>query len=424
MKNRKILSVLVLVVVIMCWFMMDFNKVYAYQTTKQIRTLKTGDVIYYDNSDTNWDTVKIYTFSKDAKDSDGNSVWGDEKFSWANSPEMEKVEGTDNIYKYEITQDLEIENNYNNHVIFRNGSGNSQTINLGFIESGYVFKSDKMLGSKYDGDWYVYDKTELKELIIEAKKYQDDAQYYTETSIQNLNEQIEKAESILEEDIIVRMVQLEGNIVYTTDFDEQLVDLDNAINNLVLNKNLDTAIDEDKYIPNSVEEYKQKIEEIEQEVNTNQALTVQDIKNAIQKVKTAKAALVTKPDKTSLEETINTATSIEESKYTTETIEILKTALENANKVLQDENATADKVSEANEALKVAINGLEEITVTNEVTSEESTTNDLVSSNEFTSSNPQTGDRIYLIVAVLMIAVVIFVAIEFIKRKNIKQKNS
>ena len=213
-KERKIL-IIVLAISFIFSLLINFNKVYAYETTKKVRPLKTGDIIYYDNSVTQWNTVKIYFYSNN-KDENGNPVTGSEKFPWASSPEMTKVDGTDYIYKYEITSDLEIENNYDNHVIFQNGSG-KQTISLGFIDTGYVFKADRTNSAgRYDGDWYVYDKTELINLIATANTIKNnDSSYYTNTSIQELEAQITNADGVVNGEVLVTPVNIEGKIYYT-----------------------------------------------------------------------------------------------------------------------------------------------------------------------------------------------------------------
>lgn len=69
-------------------------------TYKNIRQLKTGDIIYFDNSGTNWDEVRVYLFSQSG---------GSERFDWNSLPTMTQIGETD-VYKYEITSDLDIEN--------------------------------------------------------------------------------------------------------------------------------------------------------------------------------------------------------------------------------------------------------------------------------------------------------------------------
>lgn len=51
----------------------------ALSTYKNIRELKAGDIIYYDNSGTNWDEVRVYLFSKNG---------GSERFDWNSRPTM------------------------------------------------------------------------------------------------------------------------------------------------------------------------------------------------------------------------------------------------------------------------------------------------------------------------------------------------
>ena len=97
----------------------------ALSTYKNIRQLKTGDIIYFDNSGTNWNEVRVYLFSKSG---------GSERFNWDSRPTMTQI-GETGVYKYEITNDLNIENYKDDHIIFSDNARH-QTIDLGFIETG------------------------------------------------------------------------------------------------------------------------------------------------------------------------------------------------------------------------------------------------------------------------------------------------
>ena len=159
------------------------GKTNALVTYKDIRELKTGDTIYFDNSGTNWNEVKIFLFSKRG---------GQDRFSWDNRPTMTQI-GETNVYKYEITSELDIEGYHDDHVVFSNDSG-KQTIDLGFIETGYAYLADSNEGDKAKGYWYVYDKTELVNLIRSAKEYEAYSDYLTTASYDELVAQIRNAE--------------------------------------------------------------------------------------------------------------------------------------------------------------------------------------------------------------------------------------
>ena len=127
----------------------------ALSTYKNIRQLKTGDIIYFDNSGTNWNEVRVYLFSKSG---------GSERFNWDSRPTMTQI-GETGVYKYEITNDLNIENYKDDHIIFSDNARH-QTIDLGFIETGYAYLVDSEEGGKAKGYWYVYDKSELVDFIL------------------------------------------------------------------------------------------------------------------------------------------------------------------------------------------------------------------------------------------------------------------
>lgn len=143
------------------WYLYDKSGITFYN----VRALKTGDTIYFDTTGTDWEAPKIYFFST----LDG----GSERFTWDNRPSMEYVSGT--IYKYVITPDLDIESYLDNYVIFSAGNNNAQTINLGFIDTGYAYKIETWQNGDGVGYWYVYDKTSLVSLISEANNYLDGA---------------------------------------------------------------------------------------------------------------------------------------------------------------------------------------------------------------------------------------------------------
>lgn len=97
--------------------------------------------IYFDNSKTNWGTVKVYCW-----DSNNNNA------SNANFPgvEMTKVDGTDNIYSYTYST------SYTN-CIFNNGSNSKQTGNLTIQTDGKnLFSPTSSSDYGNDNNWKVY----------------------------------------------------------------------------------------------------------------------------------------------------------------------------------------------------------------------------------------------------------------------------
>lgn len=259
------------------------GKTNALVTNKDIRDLKTGDTIYFDNSGTNWKEVKIYFFRQGGNDSN-------KPFKWENSPTMTPIGGT-NVYKYEMTKDLGInkdlgiEEYHANHIVFLNGSG-EQTIDLGFLETGYAYLTNSEENGKEKGYWYVYDKTELVNLIRSADKYKDYSDYLTTASYDELVKQIRNAEGVVNSEIKVE-ANTNGSGYYTK-FDVSMDGLQKAIDNLeintdkldkILNSDEIANIDRDKYTDESLKNLDDAIKNAEGVLN-NPNPSLEDIKNA------------------------------------------------------------------------------------------------------------------------------------------------
>lgn len=241
-------------------------------TYKNIRQLKTGDIIYFDNSGTNWDEVRVYLFSQSG---------GSERFDWNSRPTMTQIGETD-VYKYEITNDLDIENYKDDYIIFSDNAG-WQTIDLGFIETGYAYLADKDY-------WYVYDKSELVDLIRSAKEYEAYSDYLSSVSYDELVAQIRNAEGVVNSEIRVK-TDPNGSGFYT-DFDIALEDLQKSIDDLeidtgkleeILDGEEISNIDRDKYTDDSLNDLDDAIRAAE-DVLDNPDSTVEDIKNAADNV--------------------------------------------------------------------------------------------------------------------------------------------
>ena len=139
------------------WYLYDTSVIFP----EYVTTIKTGDTIYFDNSGTNWSGVKVYMF-------DPNNPDGATPFPWNGTP-MDYVSGS--IYKFYVDETIGIENYHDTHVVFSNTDGTSQTIDLGFIKSGYAYKVESRENSKGIGYWYVYNKSSLREEIDEVSSY-------------------------------------------------------------------------------------------------------------------------------------------------------------------------------------------------------------------------------------------------------------
>ena len=243
----------------------------ALSTYKNIRQLKTGDIIYFNNSGTNWNEVRVYLFSKSG---------GSERFNWDSRPTMTQI-GETGVYKYEITNDLNIENYKDDHIIFSDNARH-QTIDLGFIETGYAYLVDSEEGGKAKGYWYVYDKSELVDLIRSAKEYEAYSDYLSSASYDKLAAQIRNAEGVVNSEIRVE-TDYDGRGFYTN-FDIALEDLQKSIDDLEIDTGkLKDNIDRDKYTDDSLNDLDDAIRAAEDVLN-NPDSTVEDIKNATDKV--------------------------------------------------------------------------------------------------------------------------------------------
>ena len=243
----------------------------ALSTYKNIRQLKTGDIIYFDNSGTNWNEVRVYLFSKSG---------GSERFNWDSRPTMTQI-GETGVYKYEITNDLNIENYKDDHIIFSDNARH-QTIDLGFIETGYAYLVDSEEGGKAKGYWYVYDKSELVDLIRSAKEYEAYSDYLSSASYDELATQIRNAEGVVNSEIRVE-TNYDGRGFYTN-FDIALENLQKSIDDLEIDTGkLKDNIDRDKYTDDSLNDLDDAIRAAEDVLN-NPDSTVEDIKNATDKV--------------------------------------------------------------------------------------------------------------------------------------------
>lgn len=462
-KREKVIFILFMFI-----FVFTMGKVsYAAETKFDIKALKVGDKIFFDNSYSNWDNVKLYIFNKDK---------GTGLFDWNDSLEMTK-EGNSNIYSLEITQDIEdrygINSKNMDHIIFRNNNGNSQSIDLAYFDSRYSYVFDRTESGKLKGYWYVIDTSELDNLCDEAEAIEK--KYYTEESYSVLSGKLNDAKDILEDKIRVENAENGG---YTTVYFNYVNDLRTAIDSLVPNKQLiKNKIDEvlagdyTGYTEESVNSLNNAIDNAENVYNSDD-VTVQDIKDQITALDEAVNNLVV--DKTRLADVISLVDDFiaDYGKYINpEEIEVLKEVLNNGKNVLANENVTVENVSDAvdnitnvatnlhfnkelleeliknakeynlNEytdntsaVLKEAISDAEKLLTQNEITPEEfvkieekvnSAIKQLVKKQEgigsdekIDSSNPLTGSTIVYIVGLMIISAGVFTASCIYKKNN------
>lgn len=334
-------------------------------------------------------------------------------------------------------------------LIFNNGIGNNenQTIDLGFIENGFVYKINDFQDGKRIGYWYLYDKSTILSHLEDVKKYQEDKKYYTENSYKNLDELIEKAADEMEEIRLEAVKDESGNFTgkYYISIAPTMNAIYDIIDNLEVNIELlenkindeESNLDEykEKDTPNSVDDLEQVIEE-GKEVLQGTNITVEDIKNAIKKIDDAVDALQEKADKTKLKELLDEAENIDESMYTEDSVNNLKEIVESSQEIYNDDNVSQDKVDDQVNKMQDAINKLkakdaEKVEENNEKENDNKSVEKTVEDNNKPTESknktnnyktPKTGDTTVIIFgSILVIAVIAFI-VTFILSKKRKNK--
>lgn len=315
-----------------------------------VRSVKTGDVIYFDNKNVNWDNVKIYFFNSE------NKTY---MVPWDNSVTMTKVSEDSTIYSYTVPDSLNAEVHKCDCVIFHNGNGgdSNQTIDLGFFETGYAFMPDNNSSGKKTGYWYVYDKSQLQELYNSVKDYE--SIYYTEDSWNSFKEKLDSANNLLNNEVRVGDDPAGG---YDCAYETGILDLKTAKDNLVVNKDiLKNKIDEIKglsltgYTNESVSNIKNAIVAAETKYS-DANITANDVKNQILALENAKNNL--KVDILPLKEKIDEAKAIDLKGYTEETANVLRDAIDNAEEKYADADITVNDVTSQISLLSDAISNL------------------------------------------------------------------
>lgn len=279
----KIIKFLLLLVLI---FPFKVNAEYNADIT--LSKLQNKDVIYFDASQIGWDEVYIHIW-----DNNGTTYK-----TWDNSDKLEKV--SNNIFKYVYDG----ESNIYNHLLFKNKKSSStvQTINLGFLKSGLAFKAESLnSNSKVEGYWYLYDKADIITKYNKIKKIQEDKKYYTTGSYSNLDELIN---SLNINEIKVETEYNSSNNptgYYYLSVSPILYNINNIINNLkvdttilkelILEEKNNLSDYELKYSKESVNNFKRVLLYSERILLKNN-ITVNEIKEEIEKIEDAKSKLV------------------------------------------------------------------------------------------------------------------------------------
>ncbi len=339
-----------------------FSKIYGVDNIN-VTTIKQGDVIYYDNSYTKWDNVKIYIFNKS----------GDHVFNWKDDKgQMQKIGNTD-IWKFTVTSDIDVTSKNYDEVIFLKADqsrNEDQTIDLGYISSYFAYVSEGVNTEreyKQMGYWYLYDKTELKELLEECKKYEE--KYYTSDSWAKFKTSMDDAQDVLDGEQKLESVNEDGSGGYKCDYFYKLEELQKANDELVidkevLNKKIKDANEKlknaDKYTEDSIDNLKNAIDKAQDKYDDD-ALELDELKEELTKLDDAINNL--KPNKDKLKEKLDEVNGIIDNKdlkyYTDDSVNALKDKVNRGNEVYKNDEATLEEVENATNDLDGGIKGLE-----------------------------------------------------------------
>lgn len=362
---KKILAIIIVMLTILC----ISNVKATYTPDKEHSAIKKGDVIYFDATGLDWNHIYIHIWEKN----------GATYKAWDSNDELVKVPGEDNIYMFTAPDSFD-EYHYN-MIIFHNENGgdSNKTINLGYIEKNYAYKITGYSGSKRIGNWYLYDKTELQTRLSTLKEYQNNKEYYTSTSFSNLDELIENIETAISSEITLNEdTTTPGKFYIQVDYTfGEADDIVDALEvNTALLSNLITEeegkYDEyySSYTKNSVDSLKSAID-AEKAVLAGNTITVDDVKNGITSINTAKTNLKAQANKEELLKELQEIASLDKDKYTEESYKKLEDLLAGANELKDDTNATQADVDEMVEKLKGARANLKEKEAPQEETKEQ-----------------------------------------------------
>ena len=402
---KKILAIIIVMLTILC----ISNVKATYTPDKEHSAIKKGDVIYFDATGLDWNHIYIHIWEKN----------GATYKAWDSNDELVKVPGEDNIYMFTAPDSFD-EYHYN-MIIFHNENGgdSNKTINLGYIEKNYAYKITGYSGSKRIGNWYLYDKTELQTRLSTLKEYQNNKEYYTSTSFSNLDELITNIETAISTEIVLQEdTTTPGKYYIQVDYD--FSDANDIVNALEIKTSLlsdlinqeEAKYDEyyGEYTKNSVDNLKEVID-AEKAVLAGNAITVDDVKNGINSINTAKTNLKAQANKEELKKELSEIANLDKDKYTEETFKKIEDLLDSANEIKNNTNATQEEVDEMVEKLKGARANLKEKGTQQEETKENKGVE------EQKTEVPKTLDDIVKVFVILGGCVVVLAAIIVLMKK-------
>lgn len=225
---------------------------------------------------------------------------------------------------------------------------------------------------------------------------------YTEESVNSLNNAIDNAENVYNSDDVT-----------VQDIKDQITALDEAVNNLVVDKTelefIISLVDEliadyGKYInPEEIEVLKEVLN-AGKEVLVDENVTVENVSDAVDNI--TNVAINLHFNKELLEELIKNAKEYNLNEYTDNTSAVLKEAISDAEKLLAQDEITPEEFVKIEEKVNSAIKQL--------VKKQEG----IGSDEKIDSSNPLTGSTIVYIVGLMIISAGVFTTSCIYKKNN------
>ena len=216
------------------------------------------------------------------------------------------------------------------------------------VQAAYDELLEKTWMLEYKGN-----KENLKDLYEFAEML--DLELYTSKTAEPVRAALEAAKAVLDNENALQ-----------ADIDEAYNGLKAAVDGLTLKVNKDAlgelikgaeAIDLSKYLDSSKTDFAGALENAKAVYADDQA-TDKDVYDAYNRLQKAIFDLRLIPDKSLLEDLLNKASEMDESKYTAESFAVLKAAMEEALVVFNDTEATESDVKAAETKLSDAIEGL------------------------------------------------------------------
>ena len=380
--------------------------------------LKKGETIYFDSTGLDWGKVYVHIWEKD----------GDTYKDWSNDDEMNKIEGTDNIYAFTLPNDIEEKYNM---IIFHNefGGDNNQTIDLGHIEERFAYLTTGFSDNKRVGYWYLYDKSALQTRLSDLKQYQSDKEYYTSSSYGDLDNLLTSIEQALEQEIRLEQDTNDASKYYIV-VDFSFSDADDIVSNLVVNTDLLSDLitqEESKYDEYSNEFTADSLDNLKEVINSKKEvlngtnITVDDIKNGIADINTAKQLLKEQADKKELKEQLEEIANLNKDEYTDESFSAIEDLLAEANDILTDTNKEQAEVDEMVKRLKSARNNLTKKEIKEENKVDEKESEKIGKNEEIKTESPKTFDGIGKLFLILGFSLIGFIVIVITLNKKKKQ---